>query len=92
MAADPEAKPPIELAEAGLIYADAVRILAAMSDAHRTDSRAIPREVATWGDLRLLIPSLVALLSFLHPQLKDEETLDAILRDFLTSTASGRPN
>ena len=79
-------RPPIGDQEAAIIYAHAQRITAYIaSGTWMPDGAAIPPAVATWGDARMLFPSLLALLSHLYPQLKDAAALESLLHEYMTA-------
>lgn len=63
----------ISAEEASSLLEASVVILAKLEDRELAPSRVIPRDIATAGELHLIIAALIALIALRFPQLVEEE-------------------
>lgn len=59
--------------EASNLIEAAIVMLARIEDRELAPSRAVPRDIATVGELHLIIAALIALIAVRFPQLVEEE-------------------
>jgi hypothetical protein len=83
---------PLTLDDAGVLLADVMAALERLEDAEipdRRDGDPLPRGVITCGQACRFVPSLLALLVHLYPQLSEDGVLESTIRNAAMAGASG---
>lgn len=84
--------PPLTTDEIGLLVAQAVQVMGALEAAcvHlEPPGRPAPSGLVTCGELANLVPAVVLLGLLIRPELGEDGVLEAILRNALTTGATG---